>query len=919
MKAKTLKRGVLGVMALIAVAVVAVASDAIAASPTVLSTASGDGVVPVVLTGNVSCADLNDDDTTFPSIRSDAGLKVEPVANGTYTITNGSGRSLTGGAQSDPSNSITIANSDGTYFDWSATLGIRAVIVKGGTSSNTYVYVPADFADTDLHSPINPSNGNPYGLSHVEFCLGYSLTASKTADVTYTRTHDWTIEKTVDPASHVGFAGDEFSSTYTVSIGETSVDSDFAVVGEIEVTNPTPYTVGFSVTDSLDSTSAAVSCPSSSLAAGATVTCTYSIDLSSDPDGSTNTATITSLNPAVDGTTATADVVTGDPTTEVDPSVSVKDVHPYPGGTETSLGTVSDTTLFTFVHDFDCSTDGDDYTDGSYTEEIDDRATIVDTGAYDDAVVEVTCYLPSATKTAIGSYTNTHTWTVDKTVDPVSQTGGPGDELDWAWTVTASETVAASGYSVIGTIDVVNPNPSSSIDVSVTDELSDGTDAVVDCDDTAEGDQSSVTVPAGSTITCTYVAEPDDDSATSNTATVSYGTGLSVETTTAVSFDATVIGGSATLTDDELGLDETLTAGSGPWTFTGSGDGHTCSTLGSTYGSDGLYEGSQTNTADLVATGGQTESASATTTYTCQAGSVQVLKTFDGTVDSSIEVYFNLYGGPEGYGASALASVTSLGDTDGIMSFGPGALSLDETYTVCELAVPAGVEAVWTIGAVELTAYNPDAVMMEDYGNRCVEIGAGTDYPIVLGTTLSVVIDNVTSSGGSPRTPGYWMNWSTFGKGNQVATAGRNGGYENGFWLLNDALNPAITGGITWDDILSDSFLVPLTSIEQAVEILDMRVVTLNGVIDGRKLASDPARRLARNLLAAQVNVLVGNCTTPEVMAAIVQGETLLDKLNFDGKKTTAYLTNKSGADSDTAKALAGLLDQYNNGYFCAE
>lgn len=919
MKAKVLKRGVLGVMALIAVAVVAVASDAVAAPLTVMSTASGDGVVPVVLTGNVSCADLNDANSTFPSITSDAGLKIEPVVDGTFTITNGSGRSLTGGALSDPSNSVTISNSDGTYFDWSATLGIRAVIVKGGTSSNTYVYVPADDADTDLHSPINPTNGNPYGLSHVEFCLGYSLTATKTADVTYTRTHEWTIEKTVDPAGHIGFAGDEFSSTYTVSIGESSTDSDFAVEGNIEVTNPTPYTVGFSVTDSLDSTSAAVSCPSSTLAPGATVTCTYSIDLAGDPDGSTNTATVTSSNPAVDGTTATADVVTGEPTTEVDPSVSVKDVHPYPGGDETSLGTVSSTTLFTFVHDFSCSTDAADYTDGTYSEEIDDRATIVDTGAYDDASVDVTCYLPSATKTAVGSYSLTHVWTVDKSVDPTSQTGGPGDQLGWNWTVTASETTTESDYTVIGTIDVVNPHPTSSLAVVVTDELSDGTDAVVDCDDTTEGDQSSVTVPADSTVTCTYVASPPDASATSNTATVQYGDASTVQTTTSVTFDENVVGGTATLTDDELGLDETLTAGDGPWTFTGAGDGHLCSTLWSTYGSDGVYGGSQTNTADLVAAGGQTESASATTEYTCEAGSVQVQKVFDGSVDPTLTFYFNLYAGADGFGASSLASVTNFGDTDGIMTFGPGALSLDETYTVCELAIPVGSVAVWTIGSVELTSYNPDAAMMEDYGNRCVEIGVDTDFPLQLGTPLAVTIDNQSNNGGSPRTPGYWMNWSTFGKGNQVATAGKNGGYENGFWLLNDALNPAITGGIVWDDILSDSFLVPLTNIEQAVEILDMRVVTLNGKIDGKKLASDPARRLARNLLAAQVNVLVGDCTTSEVLGAIVQGETLLDRINFDGKKTTAYLTSTSGSDYTLAKNLAGLLDLYNNGYFCGE
>ncbi len=77
-------------------------------------------------------------------------------------------------------------------------------------------------------------------------------------------------------------------------------------------------------------------------------------------------------------------------------------------------------------------------------------------------------------------------------------------------------------------------------------------------------------------------------------------------------------------------------------------------------------------------------------------------------------------------------------------------------------------------------------------------------------------------------------------------------------------LNPSIGGGIVWDDILSDSFLVNITSCEQAVEILDQRVVAINGKVgDGKKLASDAARTLAMHLLAAQLNFGAGACTTP--------------------------------------------------------
>jgi hypothetical protein len=66
-------------------------------------------------------------------------------------------------------NTITIKNSDGTYFDWSAMKPIGAVIVKGANAANVFYYNPQASGDTGLYSPANAS-GNPAEVSHVVFC-----------------------------------------------------------------------------------------------------------------------------------------------------------------------------------------------------------------------------------------------------------------------------------------------------------------------------------------------------------------------------------------------------------------------------------------------------------------------------------------------------------------------------------------------------------------------------------------------------------------------------------------------------------------------------------------------------------------------------------------------------------------------------
>jgi hypothetical protein len=64
----------------------------------------------------------------------------------------------------------TITNLTATTFDWSASLGLDAVIVKGGPNANVFVYNPEATSDTALVTVTNPNNDTPFDISHILFC-----------------------------------------------------------------------------------------------------------------------------------------------------------------------------------------------------------------------------------------------------------------------------------------------------------------------------------------------------------------------------------------------------------------------------------------------------------------------------------------------------------------------------------------------------------------------------------------------------------------------------------------------------------------------------------------------------------------------------------------------------------------------------
>lgn len=301
--------------------IVLAAVGLLACSPESDSTAlkSQDQVVENDVPGNPTCASLG---------LTELQHKVEPPQSGTWSI--------------DPKNTITVVKK-GLTFDWSATIGIDAVIVKGGPTARVYAYDPEEVEGFGLHAPVNPKNGQYYGLSHISFCYDYEVMVTKTAQTSFDREYEWAIDKEpVGPTSLTLAPGQPYVMSYTVTVKTTKVtDTNFEVTGTIEVYNPAPFPATVvDVTDTIDGTPAdQVSCPVGfphSLAPFATLTCSYSSVL---PDGvnrvnEAEAITIGKVGPgsgtaAVDFSKATVNAV--------DDCVDVTDDKLPPPG---SLGTV---------------------------------------------------------------------------------------------------------------------------------------------------------------------------------------------------------------------------------------------------------------------------------------------------------------------------------------------------------------------------------------------------------------------------------------------------------------------------------------------------------------------------------------------------------------------------------------------------
>lgn len=71
---------------------------------------------------------------------------------------------------------VSITNWASSSFDWSANIGVDAVIVYDGLAANVYVYDPEATSDTALMSPIHPGDYEPYYIEEILFCYDVEAT-----------------------------------------------------------------------------------------------------------------------------------------------------------------------------------------------------------------------------------------------------------------------------------------------------------------------------------------------------------------------------------------------------------------------------------------------------------------------------------------------------------------------------------------------------------------------------------------------------------------------------------------------------------------------------------------------------------------------------------------------------------------------
>ncbi|AKN32538.1 hypothetical protein Ccar_17395 [Clostridium carboxidivorans P7] len=167
-----------------------------------------------------------------------------------------------------------------------------------GTETYSVEYECPDDNGTHMNTATIEETGQKASASVTVNCSGDILKVSKDAKTTLTRTFNWNITKSAEPDNITLSVGGTAPVNYAVTVNETPVDSDWAVNGTITIQNVSGSSVTINkITDiiSPDNIPANVVCNVTfpfTLAAGATLTCSYSANL---PNGNTrlNEATVT--------------------------------------------------------------------------------------------------------------------------------------------------------------------------------------------------------------------------------------------------------------------------------------------------------------------------------------------------------------------------------------------------------------------------------------------------------------------------------------------------------------------------------------------------------------------------------------------------------------------------------------------------
>lgn len=168
-------------------------------------------------------------------------------------------------------------------------------------------------------------------------------------------------------------------------------------------------------------------------------------------------------------------------------------------------------------------------------------------------------------KTAVTTFDRTWKWDIGKTGDKTNLTLSPGQVFDVNYAVTVSAVAVDSNWKVTGRIEFLNSSSVPATIESVSDVISGGIVAAVDC-----GTSFPFQLPAGFSKVCTYSADLPDGSARTNTATVTTSgdvPGGSITIPFSFGAPANEYDECIDVTDDQFGSLGTVCAGQAPKTF----------------------------------------------------------------------------------------------------------------------------------------------------------------------------------------------------------------------------------------------------------------------------------------------------------------------------------------------------------------
>lgn len=352
----------------------------------------------------------------------------------------------------------------------------------------------------------------------VASAAGTTLSSTVSINAHYTRTFNWTINKSVKPDTLNMFTGDSGTSTYTIAVTKDNGTDAAWFDGQICVTN------GGSVdTQNLTITADLTKPPST------TVIATTTVDISAE-----------SVIPA--GGSHCYDYHIDVPAASISPGASYKVTshvtitnHAGHEGTPFGPDTANSTTLPaspTLINDtinvddtngqsFSFSASGSQNYTQTFTCDKDkgtndNTATIRETGDKASASVTVNCYALGVTKTASTSLTRTYSWGIKKSADQSGLTLSVGQTFVVNYSVVVDVTGQKdSAWAASGKITVHNPAPIDATINNVSDAVSGVGNINTDC--------GSVSFPyilaAGGDLTCTYTTSLPDGSTRTNTAT----------------------------------------------------------------------------------------------------------------------------------------------------------------------------------------------------------------------------------------------------------------------------------------------------------------------------------------------------------------------------------------------------------------